>query len=105
MKYEINLLKVANQSNSCNLVDEKGNLFAVDFNLRTLMDGCLIIDITVDDEVQVLSSICCNKMPLMPTNILNGNLYFEDVFGDEDPYFEGFNDRFKLIYDTEFRLG
>lgn len=105
MKYEINLLNVPNQSTSCNLVDDNSNFFAVDFNLRTLMDGNLIIDITVNDEIQVLSSICCNKMPLMPTNLLNGNLYFEDVFGDSDPSYEGFNERYKLIYDTEFRLG
>lgn len=105
MKYEINILNVPNQENSCNLEDENGNLFAVDFKLRTLMDGNLIIDIYVNDEVQVLSAICCNKMPLVPTNILNGNIYFQDFFGDSDPSYEEFNDRFKLIYDTEFRLG
>ena len=49
MKYEINLLNVPNQSTSCNLVDDNSNFFAVDINLRTLMDGNLIIDISGKD--------------------------------------------------------
>lgn len=101
----INLLIQPNQKLSCNLVDDIGNLYAVDINLRTLPDGHLIADIYIDNETSVLSTICCNKMPLVPTNTLNGNIYFIDMDGDSDPVYTGFENKYYLVYDTEFRLG
>lgn len=105
MKQQINLLQVPNQTLSCNLNDEEGNFFTVDIGLRTLPDGNVIAKITVNNEVIVSSVMCCNKMPLLPTNILNGNIYFTDTFFDTDPVYTGFNEQYFLIYDTEFRLG
>lgn len=105
MKYQINLLQMPNQTLSCNLSDEKGNFFAVDITLRTLPDGNLIASIKVDGETVISSVMCCNNMPLIPTNILNGNIYFTDVYFDTDPVYTGFNEQYLLIYDTEFRLG
>lgn len=102
---KINLLQQPNQKITCNLEDGNGTIYAVDINLRTLMDGSLICDIYVNDEIQVLSEVCCNKMPLLPTDILNGNMYFMDMDGNSDPEYPGFNDRYVLIYDTEFILG
>lgn len=101
---KINLLQQPNQKISCNL-ESNGTLYAVDIDLRTLMDGSLICNIYVNNEVQVLSEVCCNKMPLVPTNILNGNIYFMDMDGNDDPEYTGFNDKYLLIFDTEFKLG
>ena len=105
MKYVITLVNIPNQSGSCNLTDDNGDMYGVDYKLRTLPDGNLLIDIIVNDVVQRQGVICANMMPLVPTNILNGNLYFQDIYGDESPKYTDFNTRFQLIYDTEFRLG
>lgn len=105
MKTQINILQVPNQSLSCNLSDNNGNFYAVDITLRTLPDGNLIATIKVNDETVISSVMCCNKMPLIPTNILNGNIYFEDTYFDTDPVYTGFNEQYLLIYDTEFKLG
>ncbi|MCH5202387.1 MAG: hypothetical protein J1F17_04185 [Oscillospiraceae bacterium] len=105
MRYSINLLNEPNQSLNCNLTDDAGNIFAVDINLRTLSDGGLIADIIVDGTPQRYGVMCNNNMPLLSSNILGGNLYFQDQCGNEDPYYEDFNDKFLLIYDSEYRLG
>ena len=105
MKYLINLVNIPNQSASCTLTDDEQNVYGLDFNLRTLPDGNILIDITVDGEVQRQGVICTNLMPLVPTNILNGNIYFQDLYGNDNPNYAEFNTRFQLIYDTEFRLG
>ena len=102
---KINLLQSPNQSLSCNLTDGKGNYFAVDITLRTLPDGRLCAKIAINDNVIVSSVVCCNNMPLIPTNILNGNIYFKDTYFDTDPKYIGFNEQYLLIYDTEFKLG
>lgn len=104
-KYMINLLQEPNQELTCNCTDDNGMSYALDLKLRTLLDGNLCIDIVVDGETQRLSAICTNDMPLLPTNIINGNLYFDDIYGTSDPSYEEFNDRFRLIYDTELKLG
>lgn len=105
MKYQITLVNVPNQSGSCNLTDDNGDMYGIDYNIRTLPDGNVLMDITVNDEVQRQGVICTNLMPLVPTNILNGNLYFQDIYGNNNPNYQDFNTRFQLIYDTEFRLG
>lgn len=102
---KINLLQQPNQKITCNLEDDNGTIYAVDINLRTTMSGDLICDIYINNEVQVLSETCCNKMPLIPSNKINGNIYFMDMDGNTDPVYTGFNDKYCLIYDTEFELG
>ena len=104
-KYSINLLQVPTQSLSCNLTYDENNTYAVDIDLRTLSDGNLISNISVNGEMIISSVMCCNKMPLIPSNMINGNIYFEDEFDNTDPVYSGFNEKYKLIYDTEFRLG
>lgn len=105
MRYKITLLQVPNQETSFNLEDEGGNFYVCDLKLRTLPNGALIADVAVDAEQQVCGRYCNNRMPLLPTNVINGNLYFEDLYGSEEPLYTMFNDRFALIYDTEFRVG
>lgn len=103
MKYEINLVKSANQEFSCNL--KNGNkTYSVDIRLRTMPSGFLLADVVVDNELQRLSVICHNKMPLLANDVLGGNLYFNDIYGDTDPVFDELGDRYKLIYDTEYKL-
>lgn len=104
-KYLITLLNEPNQRFSANLTDDNGNANAVDFALRTLPDGNVLMNISVNNKLQRDGVICCNKMPLVPTNVLNGNIYFEDLYGNENPNYQDFNKRFQLIYDTEFYFG
>lgn len=102
-KYEIGLVQVANQSLTCTLSDGVDN-FIVDIRLRTLYSGALCADIAVNGVVERLSVLCHNLNPLLATNVLGGNLYFEDAFGNDDPSYTQFNDRFKLIYDTGYKV-
>ena len=103
-KYVINLLQVPNQEVSCNLEKSDGSFMAVDIRLRTLPDNMLIADITINNEVQRLSAAVHNNMPLIPTNIVGGNIYFTDIHGDTDPQYGEFNERYQLIYDSEYQL-
>lgn len=103
MKYEISLVKTANQSLSCTLTNGN-NSYSVDIKLRTLFSGSLCADVSINGNIERLSVLCHNLSPLLATNILGGNIYFEDIFGNDDPNFEDFNDRFKLIYDTEYKV-
>lgn len=43
-----------------------------------------------DGEVKLLNRICLNKTPI------DGLFMFEDTQGNEDPYYVGFETRFKL---------
>lgn len=104
MKYKINLLKVPNQKLSCNLANNNGDYITLDISLRTLPDGLLIADLTVNNEIQRLSAIVHNNMPLLPTNTVGGNVYFNDIYGDNDPIYTDFNDRYQLIYDSNYIL-
>lgn len=105
MKQKINLLQVPNQAFSCNLSDDEGNFYMLDMTLRTLPDNNLIANITIDNESVISGVNCCNNMPLIPNNRLNGNIYFTDVYENSDPNYTGFNEQYLLIYDTEFKLG
>lgn len=99
------MLNEPNQSLSCNLTDDSGTVFAVDINLRTLSDGNLIADVIVDNIPQRYGVMCNNNMPLVPNNMLGGNIYFQDQYGNDNPQYKDFNDRYLLIYDSEFRIG
>ncbi len=103
MKYEISLVQTANQSLSCTLKNGETS-YSVDINLRTLYSGALCADIYIDGEIERLSVLCHNLNPLLATNILGGNIYFEDIYGNDDPNFNEFNDRYRLIYDTECKV-
>ena len=72
--------------------------------LRTMADGSLIMDLTIDGEVQFYGRRCINRMPLMLSQVISGNFYFYDLYGNSDPEYSGFNSRYQLIYDTDFNL-
>ena len=103
-KYAISLLQVPNQKISVNLQNAEGKYISVDIGLRSLYDGSLVADITVNGKIQRLCGMCTNLMPLIPTNTVGGNLYFQDIYGNNDPQFSEFNDRYQLIYDSEYKL-
>lgn len=106
MRYAINLLNEPNQSFSANLEDENGNYFALDMKLRTYSNGSLSCDISIDGVDVRNGQYCNDRMPLIPRkNIITGNIYFEDQYGNSNPFYEGFNDRYLLIYDTEYNIG
>ena len=103
-QYVINLLNEPNQKLSVDLESDDGEAFSLDLQFRTLPDGILIANIDVNGNPERQGVVCCDKMPLIANNSLKGNLYFADQYGDEYPRFTEFNDRFLLIYDTEYRL-
>lgn len=100
----INIIQEPNQSLSVNLTDDAGNVHIADINLRTMEDGSLIMDLLIDDEPQFYGRRCVNRMPLMLNQVISGNFYFYDLFGNSDPVYTEFNDRYLLIYDTEYSL-
>ena len=104
MQVAINLINEPNSSFSANITDKDGNIHSVDVVLRTMQDGSLICDMTIDDIPQFYGRRCVNKMPLLLSNFISGNFFFFDLYGNEDPEYSGFNDRWQLIYDTEFNL-
>lgn len=105
MKYAINLLKEPNQSLSVNLTDNLGNTYAVDIDLRSLNNGLICANVSVNDEMQCAGRLCNINTPLLLNDIINGNLYFTDLYGNDAPDYKQFNDRFLLVYDTEFKVG
>ena len=104
MQTAINLIQTPVQELSATITDAAGYRRIVGISLRTMKDGSLIADITVDGEVQRYGVRCIDKMPLLLNNALNGNLYFYDTLGNTDPVYSGFNDRYLLIFDTEYSL-
>lgn len=102
MRYQITLLNEPNQEISADLEDKDGKNIYVDFAFRTFSDGSLCANISFNGEVVRNGIICHNLMPLLPNNNYGGNFYFEDKYGNEDPNFEDFNDRFMLVWDTEY---
>ena len=99
MKSQILLNRVPNQRISVNIDD-----VALDLTLRTGKTGGLYADLDVDGAGVFRGRACVNKMPLLLNNSLNGNLYFEDLFGNENPVYTGFNERFALFFDDEYEL-
>lgn len=99
MKSQIILNQTPNQRLSVNIGQT-----ALDIALRTSKSGRLYADLDVGGTGVFRGRACINKMPLMLNNTLGGNLYFEDLFGNEDPNYQGFNDRFALYFDDEYEI-
>ena len=105
MQYTIQLNKSPNQEGTFNLVNDNGDIFSIDYGIRLLTTGDLAITLSVDGVVYAQSKIIKDRMPLLLNNVLGGNLYFEDLYGTEDPDYNQFNDRFLFTFNTEFSLG
>lgn len=101
MKYEIELN--SNEPNTIVNFDDYEDL-AFELKLRTIDEQQLYVDIEINNEIICYGRRCCNKMPLLLTNKYNGNLYFKDEYGDNDPVYSDFNTRYKLIWDTDYVL-
>lgn len=100
----INIVQEPIQTVSINLSDDVGNTYIADIMLRTMADGSLIMDLSIDGEVQFYGRRCIDRMPLLLSHVIPGNLYFYDKFGNSDPIYSEFNDRYLLVYDTEYNL-
>lgn len=96
MKYIILLEKLANQA-------LKVELNGVDCNLTFITrGGRLYLDtFSVDNQNKINGVVCLNKNNLFELAKFKGKLYFEDLQGNEEPYFTGFNDRFVLCYEDD----
>lgn len=104
MKTIINLSPTPNQTVSANISDVNGDMHILDLRLRTLPDGSLISDISIDNEWLAYGVRCLNNMPLLLGTQHIGNLYFTDQYSDTDPTYSGLGDQYQLIYDNEYTL-
>lgn len=104
MKTAINLVNEPNIKVSANIVDNNGDNHSVDFTLRTMRDGSLIADMSIDGTPDFYGRRCVDRMPLTLNKSISGNFYFEDQYGNTDPNYKEYNTRYLLIYDTEFKL-
>lgn len=104
MKTIINLTPTPNQLVSANITDANGDIHVADFKLRTMPDGSLIADITVDGEDLVYGQRCVNNMPLLLGHSTKGNFYFTDLYEDTDPVYTRFGTQYALIYDNEYTM-
>ena len=104
MKTIINLTQTPNQLVSANITDANGDMHIVDFRLRTMPDGSLVTNITIDGDDVVYGQRCVNNMPLLLGLNTKGNFYFTDQFGDTDPVYTGFGTQYQLIYDNEYTM-
>ena len=100
MKSLIDLLHEPNQEFTVNIFDANNRPFSLDIKLRTI-NNQTYMDLFINGSVEFLGKRCCNNIPLVANNKLNGNLYFKDLFGNDNPKYTEFNDRFALLYDTE----
>lgn len=105
MQSVIQLNKVPNQEGTFNITNDEGRTFSINYSIRLLTTGSLCITISIDDVIYTQSKIIKDRMPLLLNNGIGGNLYFMDIYGQEDPDYNQFNERFQFIYDTEFKLG
>ena len=95
--YEITLKQVPNQYVSFNIGND-----GYDLQLRTVK-GYLYADLYKNGEALFYGRRCCNLMPLIQNQKV-GNFYFKDKNGNENPTYDGLNDRFILIYDSNYFL-
>ncbi len=103
MKYEIQINKLPNQTGSFNIVNAEGQTLSCRYALRTLTNG-LIMNLSINDKIVFNGRRCVDRMPLLLSNKYKGNLYWEDIYGNDNPNYKLFGVRFKLIFDTDFKL-
>ncbi|MFV0627049.1 MAG: hypothetical protein ACK5N8_06860 [Alphaproteobacteria bacterium] len=104
MKTIISLPTSPNVKFSCDVTNDAGEILALDISLRTYEDKNVSMDLAANSQTIFMSRNCINKSPLILNNQLGGNIYFEDQFGDNDPYYTGYNNRYILVFDSEFRV-
>jgi hypothetical protein len=62
--------------------------------------GSMYMDIIVGGQMIQAGAICRNRTSIVQVanDIFVGSLHFLDLLGDADPNWEGFGDRFSLLY-------
>lgn len=76
----------------------------IDLSLRTAETG-LYCDLSLNGKALFYGRRCIDRMPLIISpNLITGNLYFKDLYGNENPHFEEFNTRFILIYHATYTI-
>ena len=103
--YRIQLNKIPNQAGSFNITDKNNKTYSIDYSIRLLTNYDLSITISINGVVYSQSKIIRDRMPLLLNNILGGNLYFKDLYGNKDPEYNQFNERYVFCFDTEYELG
>jgi hypothetical protein len=96
MKQQINLTNNPNQEFNFDIGQN-----SLDIRLRTMGDGSVIMDLLINNEPEFYGKRCCDRTPLIINNKLGGNLYFMDLYGNENPNYKKYNERFLLIFDDE----
>lgn len=104
MKYEITLNKVPNQILNFTIEDRQGVPHLCEMHLKEYQPGLLVASLKIDGAQIFASRKVCNMMPLIYSNDYKGNFYFEDFYRNRDPEPEGFNSRWKLLFNTNYRI-
>ena len=62
--------------------------------------GSTYLDLTVGGVVVVTGAICRDRQNVVQIaqNAFSGSLFFMDMFGQSDPLYSGFGERWRLFY-------
>lgn len=95
-KYIIPLDKLPNQTIK---VDLDGKKCTLSFITR---EGHIYLnEMDIEDEKVLCGIICLNRTNILQYIDFKGKLYFEDLNGNDNPVYTGFNDRFILFYEGD----
>lgn len=93
-RYRIELDKIPNQTIRVKLDEKSYNLTFITRNGHIYLN-----EMDIEDEKVLCGIICLNKTNIFQYIDFKGKLYFEDLNGNENPVYTGFNDRFILVYE------
>ena len=62
--------------------------------------GNMYLDLICNNNTIQTGAICRNRAAIIQvaTNLFSGNLHFIDLLGENDPNYEGFADRYSLLF-------
>ena len=62
--------------------------------------GKMYLDLICNNNVIQQGAVCTNRSAIIQkeTNNFAGNLFFVDLLGDTDPTYQGFGNRYSLLY-------
>lgn len=62
--------------------------------------GSMFLDLSCNDVLIISGAICRNRAGIVTkaTNNFKGQLHFVDLLGDSDPHWQGFGNRFSLLF-------
>lgn len=56
-------------------------------------------EMSIEDKNVLCGIVCLNKTNILQYIDFDGKLYFDDLDGNKDPEYTGFNNRFVLVYE------